>query len=475
MDEAVPECQAEELLVLSSILDDQVFKPYVEGNGGQLKINVDLDHEIELAFSSAADQDGAVGGHPSLDTFGPPVVVHLPAVLLDFVFPVDYPKCNPPIVDIESDWISKESEGKIKGYLLDKWKEGGGEVVVFTWFEVLKKDLLPLILKDEKYLECTYDCAQLLLMYQSSLKAVSFNESFQTCQICFESYRGSEFSALPNCGHLFCKQCLKGHAEFQIEQGHMTRVHCPESACDGLIDGGTIKSLVKPELFQRFDKIMLNFAIRSMSATDWCPRFTCQHPADIHEDHGECAACGFAFCLKCQRAYHGKNPCNEEVREAEQQAKERREAARQRMLATPAMASRPRVIPFQEQLKSGTARPQYVLPGGAKAEDSLAFKYTTASAKKKAALEAQFGKTIMQFIVFNSASRANKEKRKSTNNTWVSKAAKAVQTMAEQSPTKPCPTCKIPITKAGGCKYMVCNWCHTSFCWICVHRFPCHC
>ena len=33
--------------------------------------------------------------------------------------------------------------------------------------------------------------------------------------------------------------------------------------------------------------------------------------------------------------------------------------------------------------------------------------------------------------------------------------------------TTPCPKCKIAISKSGGCNYVVCEKCHSCFCWVC--------
>ena len=40
---------------------------------------------------------------------------------------------------------------------------------------------------------------------------------------------------------------------------------------------------------------------------------SCQHPAQSDESKnlGECPNCSFAFCLQCQKAYHGANPCHD--------------------------------------------------------------------------------------------------------------------------------------------------------------------
>jgi hypothetical protein len=40
--------------------------------------------------------------------------------------------------------------------------------------------------------------------------------------------------------------------------------------------------------------------------------------------------------------------------------------------------------------------------------------------------------------------------------------------------TKPCPHCKVPIEKNGGCPHMVCGTCHRDFCWFCMSSAKTH-
>ncbi len=70
---------------------------------------------------------------------------------------------------------------------------------------------------------------------------------------------------------------------------------------------------------------LLRLFCRSMSSTTWCPRLACQHPAQVSssDDCGECPACGFSFCVRCDRAYHGPGDCETRERvksKAERQA-----------------------------------------------------------------------------------------------------------------------------------------------------------
>ena len=40
--------------------------------------------------------------------------------------------------------------------------------------------------------------------------------------------------------------------------------------------------------------------------------------------------------------------------------------------------------------------------------------------------------------------------------------------------TKPCPLCRVPIQRRGGCYQMHCQFCHTKFCWFCLKKVRFH-
>ena len=53
--------------------------------------------------------------------------------------------------------------------------------------------------------------------------------------------------------------------------------------------------------------------------------------------------------------------------------------------------------------------------------------------------------------------------------TWLDKVAAEGENVSwVLANTKPCPNCKRPILKNGGCMHMYCSQCHTSFCWLCL-------
>ena len=81
-----------------------------------------------------------------------------------------------------------------------------------------------------------------------------------------------------------------------------------------------MKTLVGPELFERYDTILLNRGLDSMSDVTPCPRISCGQPvllSDPKEKLGECSACRYAFCTFCKLLYHGVEPCAVREFEAE--------------------------------------------------------------------------------------------------------------------------------------------------------------
>ena len=113
---------------------------------------------------------------------------------------------------------------------------------------------------------------------------------------------------------------------------------------------------------------------------------------------------------------------------------------------------------------------------------ALAVKYVT-SAKSRPALEAQYGKAFMLFIVVEAKQEIERRGKinsyggGSLKGTLATKKFNKVDTanLTRDAYMKPCPNCKTPIEKSGGCKTLFCMWCNTPFCWKCLSRTECNC
>ncbi|KAJ1127073.1 hypothetical protein NDU88_005479 [Pleurodeles waltl] len=72
-----------------------------------------------------------------------------------------------------------------------------------------------------------------------------------------------------------------------------------------------VKELVAEELFSRYDRLLLQSSLNSMTDVVYCPRLNCQTPV-VKEPGGTmgiCSNCRYAFCDLCKMTYHGVTPC----------------------------------------------------------------------------------------------------------------------------------------------------------------------
>ncbi|XP_015187398.1 PREDICTED: E3 ubiquitin-protein ligase RNF14-like [Polistes dominula] len=161
--------------------------------------------------------------------------------------------------------------------------------------------------------DCPYgkNPIQVLIDYNEKRNQIEFNKSMYTCNICFTDKLGEHcFQFLP-CSHIFCKSCITGYVEVKIKDGDVQDISCPEPKCTSEATPGQIKDLVSPELFAKYDSILLNVTLDTMTDIVYCPRRHCQYPVsrDPNEQMANCPVCQYAFCVYCKMVYHGIEPC----------------------------------------------------------------------------------------------------------------------------------------------------------------------
>ena len=59
---------------------------------------------------------------------------------------------------------------------------------------------------------------------------------------------------------------------------------------------------MSPELYERYERILLETQLETMVDVVLCPRLACQCPTmmDREQNMGQCPACHFAFCIYCR-------------------------------------------------------------------------------------------------------------------------------------------------------------------------------
>lgn len=149
-----------------------------------------------------------------------------------------------------------------------------------------------------------------LLEYNTLKTTEHFNKAMQSCNICLSDVQGILCNKL-NCGHVSCTECLLQMCEVHIKYGSTESLVCAQEDCGVEIPVSLIRDLVSKELFDQFDKIMLNKTLDNISNMTYCPRIHCQYPISNKSEDGlaVCPNCEHAFCIFCKRPYHAVEGC----------------------------------------------------------------------------------------------------------------------------------------------------------------------
>lgn len=217
--------QSEEWEVLGSIYPDYVSR---DVSSGILKfeIPIELAYPMDVLVTGAGDAESQEY-HLSLSS--------LPPVLLEIALPPAYPlRSAPEIVSfhVSGSWIPRS--GRLLEKLQGMWQPG--EVVLYAWVEGIHgADFLDSmgIIRDS-VLRIPHAAPQLLLpfltAYESKSQISKFNLASHSCNVCFETVKGSRCLQI-NCGHVFCRACLRDGWSLYVAEGDTTRVGCLDPQC----------------------------------------------------------------------------------------------------------------------------------------------------------------------------------------------------------------------------------------------------
>ena len=71
-----------------------------------------------------------------------------------------------------------------------------------------------------------------ILEYNKERIAQSFQTTLFTCQVCFSEKLGALCLQFSGCNHVYCKECMKGYFEVQINDGSVKCLSCPSDKCE---------------------------------------------------------------------------------------------------------------------------------------------------------------------------------------------------------------------------------------------------
>ncbi|CAL0311801.1 unnamed protein product [Lupinus luteus] len=314
--------QQNELLVVESIYGENVFilDAWKDLHCFQIHINIEVLGEIAITAKMNASNELETVSKNSDDFLYSFKVKYLPPIVLTCLLPKSYPSHQPPIFTISVQWLESSKISSLCSKLDSIWEEQEGQEVIYQWVEWLHNSSLSHLEFDKEIKLGPYGVNHvsnervvsgtsspdfdipLLQNYNNQKHHENFLKELHQCQICFSEYAGTEFRQLP-CKHFFCLKCLQTFTQMHVKEGTISSLQCPEAKCTVMIPPGLLKHLLDDNEYERWESMMLEKTLASMSDVVYCPR--CETPCIEDEDqHAQCSKCFFSFCTLCSERRH---------------------------------------------------------------------------------------------------------------------------------------------------------------------------
>ncbi|CAN6999372.1 hypothetical protein IGI04_019477 [Brassica rapa subsp. trilocularis] len=316
--------QEDELLALGYIYGGNLFilERHKDMRYFQIHVNVEATSEHTISAKLYLQADSSKESDDFLYSFQ---AQHLPPIVLTCLLPNAYPSHLPPYYLISVQWMNPDKISSLCSILDSIWTEQPGQEVLYQWTDWLQNSSVSHLGFDNEIVLGPYGVTSsrdkravsgsrspdvdipYIRSYDDEKRRESFLESLHECCICFSESAGFDFVKLP-CEHFFCVKCMKTYTDIHVSEGTVNKLQCPDSKCGEIVPPGVLKRLLGDEAYQRWETLMLQKTLESMTDVAYCPR--CETPCIEDEDQfALCFKCYYSFCTLCNEKRHVGGTC----------------------------------------------------------------------------------------------------------------------------------------------------------------------
>ncbi|XP_050231254.1 uncharacterized protein LOC126680224 [Mercurialis annua] len=317
--------QQDELLAMESIYGDNVSVLENQGGLRSFQILVHIEAGGELTVTANLNSSGNLKMKSESDYSYSLKLQYLPPIVLSCLLPKSYPSHLSPYFTISVQWLDSIRISKLCSMLDVIWADQPGQEVIYQWVEWLQTSSLSCLGAEQEITLGPYGTLNSediraisesvspevdipsLRNYSDEQCHETFRQNLHECLICYGEYAGYDFIRLP-CQHFFCCTCMKTYSDIHITEGTVNKLQCPNEKCGCMVPPGLLKRLLGDEEYERWESLMLQKTLDSMSDVANCPR--CETPCIEDEDHyAQCSKCLFSFCTLCRDKRHVGEEC----------------------------------------------------------------------------------------------------------------------------------------------------------------------